>query len=137
MTKLFPLALIALLLACEPPEHFDVVIRGGAVIDASGLTVAPGFIDMHSHSDRTLLVDGRALSKVMQGVTTELVGESASAAPVFGDRGEDTESIRDLSTFEEPHQLAEGVRYLLVNGEVVVADGRHTGATPGRVIRRR
>ncbi len=52
-------------------------------IDATGLAVAPGFIDMHSHSDRTLVVDGRALSKVKQGVTTELLGESGSAAPVF------------------------------------------------------
>ena len=51
-------------------------------IDASGLVVAPGFIDMHSHSDATLLVDPRALSKVHQGVTTELLGESGSAAPV-------------------------------------------------------
>ena len=67
-------------------------------IDASGHVIAPGFIDMHSHSDRTLLVDGRALSKVMQGVTTELVGESGSAAPVFeGSRGEDT----DWTTFAE------------------------------------
>jgi len=56
---------------------------GDVEIDATGLAVAPGFIDMHSHSDRTLLVDGRALSKVKQGVTTELLGESGSAAPVF------------------------------------------------------
>src|SRR6266566_2042454 len=54
------------------------------VIDATGLTVVPGFIDMHSHSDYTLLVDGRAESKVHQGVTTEILGESESAAPVFG-----------------------------------------------------
>lgn len=51
-------------------------------IDATGLVVAPGFIDMHSHSDLPLLADGRALSKVTQGVTTELLGESGSAAPV-------------------------------------------------------
>ncbi len=56
---------------------------GDSEIDATGLAVAPGFIDMHSHSDRTLLVDGRALSKVKQGVTTELLGESGSPAPVF------------------------------------------------------
>src|SRR5688572_20478690 len=53
-------------------------------IDAKGLVVAPGFIDMHSHSDIPLLVDGRALSKVHQGVTTELLGESGSAAPASG-----------------------------------------------------
>ena len=49
----------------------------------------------------------------------------------------DAETIRDLATFEEPHQLSEGVEYLLVNGVLVVEKGRHTGATPGRVLRRR
>ena len=95
-----------------PARVTDVGIRGDMIarvgdlseasatreIDATGLVVSPGFIDMHSHSDRTLLVDGRALSKVMQGVTTELVGESGSAAPVFeGSGGEDT----DWTTFAE------------------------------------
>ncbi|MGI9421433.1 MAG: N-acyl-D-amino-acid deacylase family protein [Geminicoccaceae bacterium] len=57
---------------------------GGAdVIDAAGLAVAPGFIDMHTHSDFTLLADGRAQSQVHQGVTTEVVGQcGASCAPV-------------------------------------------------------
>jgi N-acyl-D-amino-acid deacylase len=41
------------------------------VIDAAGLVVAPGFIDMHSHSDWVLLEDGNAQSKIRQGVTTE------------------------------------------------------------------
>ncbi len=53
-------------------------------IDARGLVVAPGFIDLHSHSDFTLLVDGDAQSKIRQGVTTEILGESDSAAPVLG-----------------------------------------------------
>jgi N-acyl-D-aspartate/D-glutamate deacylase len=53
------------------------------VIDAPGLTVAPGFIDIHTHSDFTLLVDGRADSAVCQGVTTEVVGQCGfSAAPL-------------------------------------------------------
>ena len=43
-------------------------------IDASGLDVAPGFVDVHSHSDYTLLVDPRAVSALHQGVTTEVVG---------------------------------------------------------------
>src|ERR1700722_9772544 len=43
-------------------------------IDANGLTLAPGFIDIHSHSDFTLLVDPRALSSIHQGVTTEIIG---------------------------------------------------------------
>jgi N-acyl-D-aspartate/D-glutamate deacylase len=54
------------------------------VIDATGLVVAPGFIDLHSHSDFTLLVDGNAQSKIRQGVTTEILGESDSAGPVLG-----------------------------------------------------
>ena len=54
------------------------------VIDATGLVVAPGFIDLHSHFDYTLLVDGTAQSKIRQGVTTEILGESSSAGPVLG-----------------------------------------------------
>jgi N-acyl-D-aspartate/D-glutamate deacylase len=51
------------------------------VIDATGLAVAPGFIDLHTHSDYTLLVDGHGQSKIRQGVTTEIIGEDASAGP--------------------------------------------------------
>ena len=54
------------------------------IIDASGLTVSPGFIDIHSHSDFTLLVDGTAQSKIRQGVTTEILGEADSAGPLQG-----------------------------------------------------
>ncbi len=43
-------------------------------LDATGLAVAPGFIDIHSHSDYTLLMDPRAVSAIHQGVTTEVVG---------------------------------------------------------------
>jgi N-acyl-D-aspartate/D-glutamate deacylase len=50
-------------------------------IDAHGLVVAPGFIDPHSHSDFSLLTDGNAESKIRQGVTTEVIGESGSVAP--------------------------------------------------------
>ncbi len=47
----------------------------------------------------------------------------------------DPRTIQDHATFAEPHQYAVGVRFVLVNGEVVVQDGEHTGATPGRVVR--
>jgi N-acyl-D-amino-acid deacylase len=47
----------------------------------------------------------------------------------------DPAAVRDLATFEEPHQLAEGMRHVLVNGMHVLLDGEHTGATPGRVVR--
>lgn len=76
----------------------DVAIRGDRIaaigialggkakreIDARGLVVSPGFIDMHSHSDYVLLEDGHAQSKIRQGVTTDVLGEGSSAAPRKG-----------------------------------------------------
>lgn len=47
----------------------------------------------------------------------------------------DPQNIQDHATFEEPHQLATGVKHVWVNGEQVLKDGEHTGATPGRVVR--
>ncbi len=47
----------------------------------------------------------------------------------------DPEGIRDHATFAEPHQLAEGMVHVWVNGTAVLRDGEHTGATPGRVVR--
>ena len=52
------------------------------VIDARGLIVAPGFIDMLGQSETYLLIDPRAMSKVMMGVTTEVTGEGESIAPI-------------------------------------------------------
>lgn len=81
-----------------PARRADVGIRDGMiadigvfaagpatpVIDATGLIVAPGFIDIHSHSDYTLLVDPRAVSSVMQGVTLEIVGNCGyGCAPII------------------------------------------------------
>jgi len=51
-------------------------------IDASGLVVSPGFIDMLGQSEFNVLVDNRAASKLMQGVTTELTGEGTSIGPL-------------------------------------------------------
>jgi N-acyl-D-amino-acid deacylase len=57
--------------------------RGGAqTIDATDLVVAPGFIDLLGQSEFNVLVDGRAASKILQGVTTEVTGEGSSIAPV-------------------------------------------------------
>jgi len=53
-------------------------------IDARGLVVAPGFIDMHTHSDQPLLDDGNAESKVREGVTLDVIGESTTVAPRDG-----------------------------------------------------
>jgi dihydroorotase/N-acyl-D-amino-acid deacylase len=52
------------------------------VIDATGLVVAPGFIDMLGQSELAVLVDGRAASKLHQGITTEITGEGTSIAPL-------------------------------------------------------
>lgn len=73
----------------------DVAVRGERIvavgvvppaaskrtIEARGHVLAPGFIDIHSHSDLLLLEDGNAQSKIRQGVTTEVLGEGESAGP--------------------------------------------------------
>ncbi|MBI4429195.1 MAG: D-aminoacylase [Ignavibacteriales bacterium] len=51
-------------------------------IDATGKIIAPGFIDMLGQSGRGLLIDNRAMSKISQGITTEVTGEGGSVAPV-------------------------------------------------------
>ncbi|MDT4968047.1 MAG: N-acyl-D-amino-acid deacylase [Acidobacteriota bacterium] len=100
----------------EPPPQYDLLIKGGQVVDGSGrpgyvadvaikgdrivrigklakaravrvvdahgLVVAPGFIDMLGQSETNLLIDPRGMSKVMQGVTTEITGEGSSIAPM-------------------------------------------------------
>ena len=60
-------------LAEQPNKH---------AIDAHGLVVAPGFIDMLGQSELTILVDPRLPSKIYQGITTEITGEGGSAAPL-------------------------------------------------------
>ena len=47
----------------------------------------------------------------------------------------DEKTVRDLATFESPHQLSVGMKYVLVNGVPVISDGVHTGAKPGQVVR--
>lgn len=82
----------------NPWFYGDVGVRGDRIaqigtvsanagkreLDAKGLVVAPGFIDMHSHSDWLLIEDGDAQSKIRQGVTTEVLGEGSSAGPWKG-----------------------------------------------------
>jgi len=63
----------------------DVEQEAACVIDARGLYLSPGFIDPHTHSDLTLIVDPRAESKIRQGVTTEVIGNCGfSPAPLVG-----------------------------------------------------
>src|SRR5437660_1101939 len=80
----------------NPWFYGDVAIRGDRIvkvgrlgaarakrrIEARGMIVAPGFIDMLGQSEMSLLIDPRAESKVFQGVTTEVTGEGGSAAPL-------------------------------------------------------
>jgi N-acyl-D-amino-acid deacylase len=108
-------ALLALTAACAPAPAYDVVIRGGTLldgsgdaprtgdvaivgdsivavgtvdgrgrteVDATGLAVAPGFINMLSWATETLIEDGRSLSGIRQGVTLEVMGEGTSMGPL-------------------------------------------------------
>ena len=61
-------------------------IEAGESLDATGLCVSPGFIDMHSHSDLSLIEDPRGLSKIHQGVTTEVVSQCGFSVYPLGGR---------------------------------------------------
>ncbi len=81
-----------------PSFRGDVAIRGDRIValgdlgpyrtrrtlDAAGCVVCPGFIDMMGQSDTSVLADARAESKVRQGITTEVIGEGSSVAPLDG-----------------------------------------------------
>ncbi len=74
-----------------PPKRADVGIRGDRIaavgdlsrasarsfVDARGLAIAPGFINMLSHSETSLIVDGRSMSEIKQGITTQIFGEGS------------------------------------------------------------
>jgi len=79
----------------NPRWRGDVAVRGDRIaamgkvagaaretLDVKGLVVAPGFIDMLGQSETNVLIDNRALSKVTQGITTEVTGEGGSVAPL-------------------------------------------------------
>ena len=69
--------------AISPPGAIPSA-SAAELIDASGLVACPGFIDIQSHSILSLMIDGRSLSKITQGVTTEIMGEAWTPAPVAG-----------------------------------------------------
>lgn len=69
------------------------------VIDASGLVVSPGFIDMLGQSEASLLIDNRSLSKLSQGITSEITGEGGSIAP------QDDLTLKPLKPFLDQYHL--------------------------------
>ena len=113
------------------PKHADVAIRGDrivgigdfaathakTVIDANALAVAPGFINMLSWSNESLIQDGRSQSEIRQGVTTEIMGEGESMGPV-NDRVRER-MLREQSDIKYEikwNTLAEYLRYLETRG---------------------
>ena len=94
----------------NPAQRHDVGVRNGRVaaigdlsaasarqqLDVTGLTVTPGFVDLHTHSDFTLVVDGRAQSQVHQGVTTEVVGQCGISCAPLRQRGAPVEMAAGL-----------------------------------------
>jgi len=75
-------------------------VEAGQVTDTAGLIVAPGFIDIHTHSDMTLLADPRAESQIRQGVTTEVIGQCGfSMAPSTEESRKAMFSSRGLPDF--------------------------------------
>ena len=113
------------------PKHVDLAIRGDriagigdfktakakTVVDANGLVVAPGFINMLSWSNESLIQDGRSQSEVRQGVTTEIMGEGESMGPV-NDRVRE-HMLRDQGDIKYEikwNTLAEYLRYLETRG---------------------
>ena len=89
-----------------PPAEVDIAVAGGKIsavgprlprgaaeMDLRGLALAPGFIDIHSHTDLVLLVGPRAESKIRQGVTTEIVGQDGGSVGPW--TPEQHEEIRD------------------------------------------
>jgi N-acyl-D-amino-acid deacylase len=113
------------------PKQADVAIRGDriagigdfktakakTVIDAKGLAVAPGFINMLSWSTESLIQDGRSQSEIRQGVTTEIMGEGESMGPV-NDRVRE-HKIRQQTDFKYDvtwNTLAEYLQFLEKRG---------------------
>src|SRR5262252_5178561 len=84
--------------------------RAREVVDGSGMAVCPGFVDILSHSIRPLMRDGRCLSKVTQGVTTEIMGEAWTPAPFGGRIEEPLRSDAIVDAVPEWRERARGWR---------------------------
>jgi N-acyl-D-amino-acid deacylase len=112
-------------------QHFDLAINGDRIVgvgdfknakaketvDATGLAVAPGFINMLSWSNESLIQDGRSQSEIRQGVTTEIMGEGESMGPV-NDRVREhmLRAQKDIKYEIKWNTLAEYLQYLEKRG---------------------
>ena len=106
--------------------------EGAVEIDARGLAVAPGFVDIHSHGDGSLWDDPRAESVVRQGVTTIIVGQDGSSrAPLAGARAA-TAADGDRHVFESFAKYWESLK--TVNPAVNVASMVGLGTVRGIVV---
>ena len=96
-------------------------------IDASGKTVTPGFIDLHTHSDLSFLLDSTAQSKVRQGVTMELIGNCgmSTCAPLIGESKDLL--MQRLSTYENGGGLTDKINWTDYAGYIEAS--RKAGAT--------
>jgi len=103
------------------PRQYGAFARvlGYYVRDRRILTLEQAIRKMSSQSAKRLGIQDRGL------IATGFFADIA----IF-----DPDKIKDKATFENPHQYAVGMKYVLVNGEIVVLDGKHTGNRPGKII---
>lgn len=105
-------------------------VKADRIIDASNLMVSPGIINMHSHSDRAVLIDGKCESEVRQGITTESVGAcGGSAAPVTGK----VKELRLASGVEVPYETMGEYMSLIEKQGVSVNVAPFVGHNPIRL----
>jgi len=136
----------------SPPYQADIAIKGeriayigqysgtsGDVIDATGLIVSPGFIDVHAHSEFNLLIDERAEGKLSQGVTTEINGNCGlSGGPLLGEAKKQRErEIKDIrwTTLGEYLRVLED-RGLVINFATLSGHGNIRASVVGYSDRR-
>ena len=106
---------------------------GAQTIDAKGMVVAPGFIDMLGWSGMSLLVDGRAVSKVSQGITTEIIGEGVSVAPVNEKVMEERQAFHTKYGLEDVWTDFDGYFQLLEKRGTAINVASFVGATQVRI----
>lgn len=109
--------------------------RGAEEIDASGLAVAPGFVDIHSHADGSLDDDPRAESAIRQGITTIVAGQDGSSRATGASDDSFTRLFADLEALRPGVNVASMVGLGTVRGAVVGDDDRPaTSAELARMV---